>query len=45
MWLDYGDEADVPYLHFEEQPTSTHSETRDDAIILDYKCRRLVGVT
>jgi uncharacterized protein YuzE len=45
MWLDYDDDADVLYLHFEDQPASTHSETRDDGIILDYKGRRLVGVT
>ncbi|MGH7773825.1 MAG: DUF2283 domain-containing protein [Candidatus Binatia bacterium] len=45
MWLDYDEEADVLYLHFEDQPVSTHSEMRDDGIILDYKGRRLVGVT
>ena len=45
MWLDYDDDADVLYLHFEEKPKSTHSEMRDDGIILDYKDRRLVGVT
>lgn len=45
MWLDYDEEADVLYLHFEDQPGSTHSETRDDGVVLDYKGRRLVGVT
>jgi len=45
MWLDYDEEADVLYLHFEDQPGSTHSEMRDDGVILDYKSRRLVGVT
>jgi uncharacterized protein YuzE len=45
MWLDYDPEADVVYLHFEEKPSSTHSEMRDDGIILDYKGRRLVGLT
>lgn len=45
MWLDYDEEADVLYLHFEEQPRSTRSQMRDDGIILDYKGRRLVGVT
>lgn len=45
MWLDYDEEADVLYLHFEEKPSSTHSEMRDDGIIFDYKGRRLVGVT
>ena len=45
MRLDYDDEADVLYLHFEDGPGSTHSEMRDDGVILDYKGRRLVGVT
>jgi len=43
--LDYDADADVMYLHFEEKPSSTHSEMRDDGIILDYKGNRLVGVT
>ena len=45
MWLDYDAEADVLYLHFEEKPTSTHSEMRDDGIILDYRDDILVGLT
>lgn len=45
MWLDYDSEADVLYLHFEEKPTSTHSEMRDDGIILDYRGEHLVGLT
>ena len=45
IWLDYDAEADVVYLHFEEKPSSTHSETRDDGIILDYRRGRLVGLT
>ena len=45
MWLDYDGEADVLYLHFEEKPASTHSEMRDDGIILDYKDNQLVGMT
>ncbi len=45
MWLDYDDKADVLYLHFEEKPQSTHSEMRDDGIILDYADKRLVGLT
>ena len=45
IWLDYDEEADVLYLHFEDQPRSTHSEMRDEGVILDYKGRRLVGVT
>lgn len=45
MWLDYDEEADALYVHFEDKPTSNHSEIRDDGVILDYKGRRLVGVT
>ncbi len=45
MWLDYDMEVDVLYLHFEEKPTSTHSEMRDDGIILDYRDNALVGLT
>jgi len=45
MWLDYDSEADVLYLDFQEKPSSTHSEMRDDGIILDYKGNRLVGLT
>ena len=45
MWLDYDSEADVLYIHFEDKPSSTHSEMRDDGIILDYRGNRLVGLT
>lgn len=45
MWLDYDAEADVLYLHFEEKPSSTHSEIRDDGVILDYRDDELVGLT
>lgn len=45
MWLDYDEEVDVLYLHFENPPASTHSEMREDGIILDYKDNRLVGLT
>ena len=45
MWLDYDAEADVLYLHFEEKPSSTHSELRDDGVILDYRDDELVGLT
>jgi len=45
MWLDYDTEVDVLYLHFEEKPASTHSEMREDGIILDYRDDTLVGLT
>lgn len=45
MRLDYDSGADVLYIHFEDKPSSTHSEMRDDGIILDYRGDRLVGLT
>lgn len=45
MWLDYDTEADVLYVHFEGKPVSTHSEMREDGIILDYQDDNLVGLT
>ncbi len=45
MWLDYDAEADVLYVHFTEKPSSTHSDMREDGIILDYQDDRLVGLT
>lgn len=49
MWLDYDAEADVLYVHFEEKPSSTHSEMSDEGIILDYRLDyrddTLVGLT
>lgn len=45
IWLDYDREADVLYLHFENQPNSNHSEMRDDGIVFDYKDDNLEGIT
>jgi uncharacterized protein YuzE len=45
MWLDYDEEADALYVYFADKPASTHSEIRDDGVILDYKGRLWVGVT
>lgn len=45
MWLDYDTKADVLYVHFEDKPASTHSEMRQDGIILDYRDDTLVGLT
>ena len=45
IWLDYDQEVDVLYVHFEDQPVSTHSEMTDEGIILDYRDEKLVGMT
>lgn len=45
MWLDYDEQADVLYVHFEEKPSSNHSDMREDGIILDYNEKKLVGMT
>jgi uncharacterized protein YuzE len=45
MWLDYDHDADVLYVHFEDTPSSTHSEMTDEGVILDYRDEKLVGLT
>ena len=45
MWLDYDDEVDVLYVHFEEKPASTYSEMTNEGIIVDYQNDTLVGLT
>jgi uncharacterized protein YuzE len=45
MWLDYDVEVDVLYVHFEQQPASTHSEMTEQGVILDYRDDQLVGLT
>ena len=45
MWLDYDAEVDVLYLHFTDQPTSTHSQMTDEGIILDFNEEEVVGMT
>jgi uncharacterized protein YuzE len=45
MRLDYDEEADVVYIHFEEEAGSTHSEMLENGVILDYKGNTLVGIT
>lgn len=46
MWLNYDADADCLYLHSTEKPSSTHSEMREDGILLDYDDEeRLVGLT
>ena len=45
MWLDYDNDADVLYVHFEATPASTHSEMTDEGMILDFHDEKLVGLT
>lgn len=45
IWLDYDEDADVLYIHFEETSSSNHSEMGEDGIILDYREKELVGLT
>ncbi len=45
MWLNYDKGADVLYVHFESEPSSNHSEMREDGIILDYRDDEIVGLT
>jgi len=43
--MDYDQDADVLYVHFEEIRSSNHSVMRDDGIILDYRENESVGLT
>lgn len=43
--LAYDKGADVLYVHFEQTPSSNHSEMREDGIILDFHENELVGLT
>ncbi len=45
LWLDYDEGVDVLYIHFTDKADSTHSEIREDGVILDYKGNDLVGIT
>ncbi len=45
LWLDYDQEADVFYVHFQEKPESNHSKMREDGIVLDYQDQDLIGLT
>lgn len=45
MRLNYDEEADVLYVHFQDKSLSTHSEMRDDGVMLDYNEESLVGLT
>jgi uncharacterized protein YuzE len=42
---DYDAEADVLYLSFARPQKATHSEMRDDGILLNYRDQTLVGIT
>jgi len=44
MWLDHDSDVDCLYVHFEDQPESSHSAIPDDGAILDYQEDRLVGL-
>jgi uncharacterized protein YuzE len=45
VWLDYDEEADVLYLSFERPQDATTSRMRDDGVLLNYRGKKLVGVT
>jgi len=43
--VDYDEEADVLYISMQRPQKATHTETRDDGILLRYRDEQLVGVT
>lgn len=45
MRLNYDEDADVLYVHFKDNPASTHSEMKENGVILDYRGNALVGIT
>src|SRR5260370_42003835 len=45
MWIDYDAEADVLYLSFCKPQRATHSQPRDDSIIVHPRGNKDVGVT
>ena len=45
MRLDYDEDADVLYVHFEDKAKSTHSDMKENGVILDYRGNALVGIT
>lgn len=45
VWIDYDEGADVLYLSFERPQDATNSRMRDDGVLLNYRGRKLVGVT
>jgi uncharacterized protein YuzE len=45
VWIDYDEAADVLYLSFERPQDATNSRMRDDGVLLNYRGRKLVGVT
>jgi uncharacterized protein YuzE len=45
VWIDYDEEADVLYLSFQRPQDATNSRMRDDGVLLNYRGRKLVGVT
>ena len=45
LWFDYDHEADVLYISLERTQKATHSQMRDDGILLCYRGKKLVGMT
>jgi uncharacterized protein YuzE len=45
FWVDYDREADVLYISFHRPQKATHTETRDDGVLLRYRDGQLVGIT
>ena len=45
LYTTYDEEVDVLYISFEKPPRATHSEMRDDGVLLNFRNEELVGVT
>ena len=45
LYTTYDEEVDVLYISFEKPPRATHSEMRDDGVLLNFRDKELVGIT
>ncbi|MBI1928683.1 DUF2283 domain-containing protein [Candidatus Poribacteria bacterium] len=45
LYTTYDEEVDVLYISFEKPPRATHSEMRDDGVLLNFRNQELIGIT
>jgi uncharacterized protein YuzE len=46
FWLDFDEEADVPYISLKRPQLATETvDLEEEGILLDYRNKKLVGIT
>jgi uncharacterized protein YuzE len=45
VWLNYDEDADILYVHYERPNHATDSELTDDDVIVRYDGERVIGLT